>query len=248
VINSNHTKWNGYNNATRRHIHTINHHLRVEQIRPLMFAVAKHFKVKEAQKAFRLFVSWSVRFLIAGGRGGLLDRNYAIAAQQIGTGKITTTKELAKSMQDVVPTDAVFQAAFADARISQSFLARYFLRVLEMKVKKDPEPELIPNEDQEVINLEHVLPENPGANWPTIDAEVAAAVYRRIGNMVLLKATPNSVIGNQSFAAKKPTFEASGYDLTKDVASKLVWGVKEIAERQAELAILAVQTWPIVVT
>jgi len=135
VINSNHPKWNGYSNATRRHIHTINQHLRVEQIRPLMFAVAKHFSAKEAQKAFRLFVSWSVRFLIAGGRGGLLDRHYANVAQQVGTGKITSAKELAKAMQDVVPTDAVFQAAFADARISQGFLARYFLRALELKFK-----------------------------------------------------------------------------------------------------------------
>jgi Protein of unknown function DUF262/Protein of unknown function (DUF1524) len=246
VINSNHPKWNSYSSATRRHVHTINYHLRVEQIRPLMFAVAKCFSVKESQKAFRLFVSWSVRFLIAGGRGGLLDRNYAVAAQEVGTKKIRTAKELARSMRDVVPTDAVFEAAFSEARISQSFLARYFLRALEMKAEGDPEPELIPNDDQEVITLEHVLPENPGTNWPNIDAEVAAAVYRRIGNMVLLKATPNAIIGNKSFAEKKATLKAvSGYLLTLQVAKKPSWGVKEISERQARLAALAVQTWPV---
>jgi hypothetical protein len=38
-------------------------YLRVKQIRPLLFAVARHFDPIEADKAFRLFVSWSVRFL-----------------------------------------------------------------------------------------------------------------------------------------------------------------------------------------
>jgi hypothetical protein len=247
VINHNHPKWNAYGTATRRHVHTINHYLRVEQIRPLMFAVAKHFSVKEAKRAFRLLVAWSVRFLIVGGRGGLLDRNYATVAQGIGTGEIKTARDLAKAMEDVVPSDAVFQAAFSEAKVSQSFLARYLLRALQLKKNGDPEPELIPNEDQEVINLEHVLPENPGANWPAIDSETASAIYRRIGNMVLLKATQNNVVGNRTFAAKKPTLAASGYDLTKMVGAKNAWGLKEINERQTELAALAVETWPITV-
>jgi hypothetical protein len=245
ILNPNHKKWNEYGEATRKHIHTINHHLRVEQIRPLIFAVAKHFDVREAKRAFRLFVSWSVRFLIAGGRGGLLDRNYALVAEQVGTGKITTTKELSKAMQDVVPTDATFEAAFAEARVSQNFLARYYLRALEMKAKQDPEPELIPNEEQEVINLEHVLPENPATNWPNIDPDVASAYYRRLGNLVLLKASKNSMVGNSPFADKKPLLKASGYKLTSEVAKQRSWGVKEIAARQAAMAKLAVATWPI---
>jgi len=55
-------------------------HLRVQQIRPLMFAVSRHFSNTEADKAFRLFVSWSVRFLIYGGRGGMLDTQYSLRA------------------------------------------------------------------------------------------------------------------------------------------------------------------------
>lgn len=245
ILNPNHQKWNDYGETTRRHILTINHHLRVEQIRPLVFAVAKHFSVKEAKKAFRLFVNWSVRFLVVGGRGGLLDRNYAIVAQQVGNEQVKTAKDLAKAMQDVVPTDATFEAAFSEARVSQNFLARYYLRALELKVKQDPEPELIPNEEQEVINLEHVLPENPGSNWPGIDPEVASAFYRRLGNLVLLQATKNSMIGNASFAEKKAVLKDSVYKLTKSVAAKRQWGVAEITERQKQLATLAVQTWSI---
>jgi Protein of unknown function DUF262/Protein of unknown function (DUF1524) len=245
ILNPNHRKWNDYGETTRRHLRTINDHLRVEQIRPLVFAVAKHFAVKEAKKAFKLFVCWSVRFLVAGGRGGLLDRNYAIVAEQVGKHKITTAKELVKAMQDVVPTDPTFEAAFSEARVSQNFLARYYLRALEMMATNDPEPELIPNEAQEEINLEHVLPENPGAGWPDIDPEVASANYRRLGNLVLLKASSNSIIGNSAFADKRKVLKESAYLLTAEVGKKKGWGIKEIAERQKRLAALAVKTWPI---
>ena len=119
----------------------------------------RHFSVKEAKRALRLFVFWSVRFLIVGGRGGLLDRNYSLRAQEVGNHTIKNADELAKAMADVVPSDALFEAAFAEARVSQVFLARYLLRALELKAKGDPEPENIPNDEENAINLEHVLPD-----------------------------------------------------------------------------------------
>jgi hypothetical protein len=244
LFNPNHEKWSAYGNSTRRHIGVIVHHLRVEQIRPLMFAVGRHFTVPEGQKAFRAFVCWSVRFLVAGGRGGLLDRNYATAAQQVGTGAITTAAALTTSLANVIPTDEEFKAAFSAAWISKNFLARYYLRALEMCAKDDREPELIPNEDEDQLTLEHILPENPSSDWP-IDHDTASALFRRIGNMVLLKASVNHKIGNVPFTEKKQAFAKSGLELTKMVARHRIWGQKEIGERQAKLAALAVVTWPI---
>jgi hypothetical protein len=244
IMSPDHEKWNEYGNTTRRHIRAIVQHLRVEQIRPLMLAVAKHFSVAECKKAFRLFVCWSVRFLVVGGRGGLLDTNYAKRAQLVGTKEITTAVGLAESMADVVPNDAVFQDAFTTARVSQNYLARYYLRALELQIKKDKEPELIPNEDQESINLEHVLPEVPATEWG-IDAETAAACHRRLGNMVLLQVTPNATIGNAAFLKKRSTFKESSFFLTKMVADSRSWGLKEINGRQRKLAELAIQAWPL---
>jgi hypothetical protein len=245
LFNPDHKKWNEYGSSTRKHITTINRDLRVLQIRPLMFAVSKHFSVKEAKTAFRLFVFWSVRFLVVGGRGGLLDRNYAIAAQKVGAGTIKTAKQLAAELADIIPTDALFETAFAEARVSKAFLARYYLRALEMKRKGNPEPEFVPSDDEMTINVEHILPENPESNWPQIPAELAGAYYNRIGNLVILQATKNSIIGNSSFADKKPVLQASGYILTSDVAKKQTWGIAEINERQNDLASLAIKTWPL---
>jgi len=246
LLNTNHEKWNEYGTSTRKHIEIISHQLRVEQIRPLMFAVARHFSIKEARKAFRLFVSWSVRFLVVGGRGGLLDRNYSVAAEQVGTGKITTAKGLEKLMADVVPSDAEFETAFSTARVSQNQLARYYLRALELQVSGEEEPELVPNDAEDVINLEHIIPSTPSDEW-TIDPEMASALNKRLGNMVLLQATANVAAGNDGFAAKKPTYKKSKFALTVEVAKHSAWGLEQISERQKRLAKLATKTWPIVV-
>lgn len=245
LFNSDHKKWNGYGTTTRHNIATINRDLRVEQIRPLMLAVARQFSIDEAKKAFRLFVFWSVRFLIVGGRGGLLDRNYAVAAQEVGNGTITTATQLADKLKDILPSDAVFKALFTEARVSQSVLARYYLRALERAHKKEKEPEYVASDEENAINLEHVLPENPGDNWPGIDPDVARAHFKRIGNLVLLQASQNVFVGNSDFNTKKKTLGASGFELTSEIATSPAWGPKEIVERQGRLAELAIKTWPL---
>lgn len=245
LFNPDHSKWNKHGTSTRKHISTINTELRVQQIRPLMFSVARHFPAKEVREAFKLFVIWSVRFLIVGGRGGLLDRNYALRAQEVGTGKVTTAAQLAAAMADVVPSDVAFEGGFAVARVSQVYLARYYLRALETKRKGGTNPELMPLDDEQVINLEHVLPENPEEHWPDLDSETIAAYWKRIGNMVILQAKKNSLIGNNPFSEKKPVLASSAFLLTQEVGKETAWGTNEIVERQKRLAALAVETWPL---
>ncbi len=99
LYNSDHKKWNDYGTSTRKHISIINRDLRVFQIRPLMFAVARHFSPKETQLAFMHFVFWSVRFLLVGGRGGLLDRNYALRPRKLHLKKLLKLKNWPRHCQ-----------------------------------------------------------------------------------------------------------------------------------------------------
>jgi len=245
LLNPSHKKWNNYGTSTRRHLSTIISTLKVEQIRPLMFAVTRSFKAGEAKQAFRLFVCWSVRFLVVGGRGGFLDTNYAKAAHEVMKGKIKTTKDLADFMKDIVPADGTFEAAFSEARVGKDYLARYYLRALERNRKGEDQPELVPNEEEEEINLEHVLPEHPEGNWPDIAPELAEAYFNRVGNMVLMQAKKNSTVGNASFAEKRKLFGQSAYLLTAEVGEKTKWTTTEIQLRQKALAKRAVETWPL---
>jgi hypothetical protein len=242
--NSQSPKWAKYKSTTRQNVETIANHLRVEQIRPLLFAVARHFKPDEADKAFKLFVSWSVRFLIFGGRGGMLDTQYSLRAMEVGTKQITKASELSEKMKPYVPTDIEFVEAFTNARVSRTHLARYYLRALEKTSKELPQPEYVANEDVADISLEHVLPLNPGKDWTVAD-DAAQAAQKLLGNMVLIRANQNREIGNLGFEAKRDALGKSGYDLTKQVAKYKTWTRDDIRDRQAQLAKLAVKTWPV---
>jgi hypothetical protein len=245
IINPDSHIWNRYGSGTRKHLAIFNT-FQAEQVRPLLLTIVKHFSVPETKKAVKLLVCWSVRFLIVGGGGGgTMERNYSLRAMEVREGIISTASELAKAMSSVVPGDAAFEAGFATARVSQAHLARYYLRALELQTKGDPEPELVPNTEEDVVNLEHILPQHPAGEWPDFDPDTAAAYYKRIGNMVLLQARANAAIGRDSFRDKKQYFKKSAFILTSEVARRSTWGVDEINDRQKKLAAIAVKTWPV---
>jgi hypothetical protein len=131
----------------------------------------------------------------------------------------------------------------ARARVTQSYLARYYLRALDHALTGEAEPERVANPETEVVNLEHVMPRVPSQEW-NVDAEIALACERRLGNMVLLRAKRNVELGNAGFGKKK-VFEESGFEITRDVIQYDNWGLNEINERQAKLAQLAVKAWPV---
>lgn len=244
LFNPEHTKWNKYKTVIRAHVRTIHQELKVEQIRPLLFAISRHFPPDEATKAFRLCVNWSVRYLVAGGRGGFLDRLYGLRAQEIGQGRIKTAKQLVESMREHVPNDVLFKERFWKASISQGWLARYYLKTLDAVMSGETEPEWVANPDVEVINLEHVLPKNPGLDWK-IGADIAAANVKRLGNMVLMQASKNKTVGNDSFVDKRKEYATSGFVITKTMAKYGQWTPADIDDRQAKLAEVALKAWPI---
>ena len=241
---SRHPKWSNYDMSLRGSVETLAVHLQVEQIRPLLFSVVQKFDQVETEKAFRLFVSWSVRFLIYGGRGGMLDQQYSIRAQEVGSRKISKARDLRDAMANHVPTDAEFVQAFATARVSRPRLARYYLRALEKTMKEDDQPEYVANEEVNEISLEHVLPLTPSAEWGVNDDEARAA-QRMLGNMTLLRTNQNRELGNRIFSDKRAVYSNSGYFITKQVSEYEKWGIQEIQERQTKLAKIALKTWPL---
>ncbi|MGF7162358.1 hypothetical protein FHS85_004012 [Rhodoligotrophos appendicifer] len=237
-------RWEGLKFG-RQALDLLSNGIGVEQIRPLVLAVARHFDPLEMDRAFQLFLSWSVRFLISGGGGGgKLDRYYGEQAKAVTNRQIKTATELAAAMSEVVPSDARFQEAFATASVSKANLARYYLRAVELHRGKDPSPQFLINEDPLAVNLEHILPIKPDNDWD-VPAETAAVFYKRLGNMVLLPSKVNVEAGNKSFDAKKPFIEKSMFSITREVLTLSKWGPDQITERQKKLALEAPLVWPL---
>ncbi len=242
LSNPGHHKWDAYPASVRKNVETIAAHLQVEQIRPLLFAVAMKFDPLEAEKAFKLFVSWSVRFLIVGGRGGMLDQQYSLRAFEVGTGKITKARDLREAMKKYVPPDKEFQEAFESARVSRAHLARYYLRAIEKTMVADPHPEYVANDDVKDVNLEHILPLTPGPEWG-VDEDTARAAQKLLGNMVLVSAVENAKMGNAIYAKKRDVLRGSAFLSTKAAGAAEDWSMEAIKARQAQLAAHAVTTW-----
>jgi hypothetical protein len=241
-----HTGWPSFDKQTRAYLYIITRILQIEQIRPLLLAIVTHFEPKEATPAFKLCLSWSVRFLIAGGGGGgVLDRHYGLRAKEITAGEIKNTAMLSERMKGVVRTDAEFREGLKRARVSKKHLARYYLRAIELSRAGEARAELGGIlEDTATFNLEHVMPLNPGTGW-TLSEETIQAYSKRLGNMTLLDPTMNGDIANKSYPEKRNIYKTSPLLITQEIADFNNWGSDEIEERQSAMADDALKIWTI---
>lgn len=247
IINTDHELWVKYGSDTKSYMATLNL-MGMTQIRPLLLAILETFTPGEIKKSMRLFVSWAVRFLVAGGvGGGTLESHYSDRAAEVTSGKIKKASDLVKAMKAAVPADGEFQAKFATVTVSKVGLARYYLRVLERLESGEKEPELVPNPNEEEINLEHILPQNLTDDWEHFDAETARSYVKRIGNLALMKKTGNDEVGNENFATKAKIYSKSELRLTKKIPIYGIngkWTKESIENRQRTLAEIAVKAWP----
>ncbi len=247
LLNSDHEYWAELGTAARGNVQTLLR-LGLEQNRPLLLAVMQHFQKPEMKKLLRSLVSWSVRGLVVGGiGGGTTERYYSEAAAKVRQGEIKTTEDLAAQLSPIIPSDAAFQASFATVRVTSTRLARYYLRALEQS--DTAEPEMVPNSDEEEVNLEHVLPRAAmSSSWPGFSADEIPEWASRLGNLVLLKKSQNERLGNKPYEEKLPVLRASDLKTTKLAAVDGPWSREAIEKRQAALAELALRVWPMSVS
>ena len=106
---------------------------------------------------------------------------------------------------------------------------------------------MYPNQNEEEINLEHILPQTLSKEWKHYDAETARSYVKRIGNLALMKKTGNDDVGNEKFAEKAKAYAKSELLLTREIPTYAVngeWTKESIEARQQELASIAVKAWP----
>jgi hypothetical protein len=239
---SNH--WTKYNHGALAALDTLRN-LNVEQCRPLLLAGLRKLPAKELEQLLSLVVSWSVRwFVVGGGSAGVTERLYALAAKKVTDGDLTDAASIATFFSDSVPSDGRFERAFQDLTVRRGWLARYYLYALELAANGDAEPELVPNQNVDQVNLEHILPRNPKASdWPSFNMEELQSMRLLLGNQALLRKSHNAQIGNRPFASKKPILAASDLVLTSGIGALEDWTPAKIRARQERMAELAVTVW-----
>ena len=244
---SDHEVWSSFPPSTRQCVSKVRL-LGWKQIRPLMLAVLNSMSTKEVDKAFRAFLCWTVRLVIAGGLGsGSVEDSFSECAKRVTIGEIKTARKIYEFLSNFIHNDEVFRAAFTIARVSKPAIARYYLRALEQQQQNESEPELVANDDPAAITLEHVLPQDPQGGWKHIDPEVYPSLVHRLGNQALLRKKVNSDRKSDEFKDKVEDYGNSSFALTSMLASRPKWDADEVSERQKFLADLAVKAWPLAV-
>jgi len=244
TFNTDHERWNSYPDRARRSVEVINL-FNIHPLRPLVLAVAHKMEQNEATKTLEFIVALGVRLMIASStRSGSVEQPLAAVAEAVFKGTITKARQVAEDVGKLVPADHEFQASFAQARVANTNLAKYYLRSLEMTAKGEPEPWFIPQDDKQVVNLEHVLPKKPDDNWPTFSDEEVRLYSTRLGNLALLRKSDNSALRSSAFAEKKPAYAKCPYLLTSQIGELDAWTPETIVQRQTALAALAIKTWP----
>jgi hypothetical protein len=244
ILHSDHEYWSEYDTSMRNNVEVLTT-LKLEQNRPLLLAAMQYLTKSELRKTLRGLVSWSVRSLVVGGiGGGTAERIYCEAAMKIRSGSAKSASDIAAELKMLIHSDAQFGDSFDNVRITRGPLARYMLVALERTAKGTSEPELVPNDNEAEVNLEHILPRNPAiGDWPQFTPDERRAYLHRLGNMVLLSRGPNGKIGNAPFSVKRPILQASELELTQEAGGESVWTPTVIASRQRRLTELAVRTW-----
>lgn len=216
--------------------------LRARQALPLLLAVAEVYdaaldRVLQAVNALTLQYSVTERNpnMLEGRYSSLARRVRALAGDpaQIET---TVLGDLRALEVDRRP----FGEAFVTAIIEGSAVQRYVLWEIDKAITGRAEGEVGVGGGS-TVHVDHIYPQNPseGAAWPDADKQFVD----RLGNLALLSGPLNQALQNRPFGEKRETYATSNFATTSALAKKNSWSARDIEQRQAEFAVIAVKVW-----
>jgi len=250
ILNPSSEVWAGTGTRGRRYVEALRT-LKMEQYKPLLLACLDIFnpnKPTETLKVLRLLVSWSVRFQITKQLGSSeIEKFYPNVAKTIRKESIRTAAKLVALFEKQVPSDALFKANFETYSEENEKLVRYYLHTIEQTVRREQgkrEEEV--SLDEAEVNLEHILPQQPTLTaWPEFDEETAKVNKYKLGNQTLILGEWNLESSNSAFRVKRPIYERSTVEITKQILKCKTWSPETILDRQSYLAEVAVRAWPL---
>ena len=245
IFNHKDNYWTEHTENSKKYIETLNY-LELEQYRPLVLSILKRFNdKKETELSLKLIVTWVVRNLITGSLGsGALESEYAELAKKIFYSEIKTSREFKDNLKNI-PSDQAFKDRLLTVSLSKEKLARYYLRAIENQYRGNGTPECIVDSDQNIVDLEHILPKKPEVGeWTNFTQEEVKEYKNRLGNLTVMNKKKNSDLESDSFDKKKEVYKNSEIKITKEIAEIYSeWNKENIIKRQEFIAEIAVKTW-----
>lgn len=244
TFNPDHERWAPFGERARRAIEVL-HLFDVKPMRPVVMSVANTIAKGELVPTLEYLSILGVRLVATGStRTAVVEVPLATAAKKITQGTVTTAAQLRTELAGVGPSDSTLRDAFRTLTVSNTRLAKYYLRSLQTTADdSDDRAWWMPN--MAGMSLEHVLPQKPEGNWPQFTDEQRGDFVNRLGNLALMLATDNSDLRSHPFESKRPSYAKAYFTLTSQIAEADDWTPEAIEQRQITLASFAAETWPI---
>jgi len=218
----------------------------VKQQLPLLMVAKEKFSDQEFDKTLKVISNISFRYNVIGSRqANRMEELYNAVSQKVFNFSVTTAKGVFNEIKELYISDADFKNDFSTLQLysygRSKKLARYILFELENNMMQggDRDYELDP------ATIEHILPENAKADWDQDFPQITQPNYiYRLGNYTLLEDHLNRDCETLPFDQKKPFYERSQYEMTKEIIYN-VWNPITLDNRQNELARKATSIWRI---
>lgn len=219
--------------------------LGAHQYRPIILAAypALMQRPKRFARLLHNLVMIAVRATVSRVNTGDVQRASQAAAIRIAAGELKSPQAIARSLSAIVPSDDEFRSAFAVLAINPKGPRKRWLRYLLAELEGASGGQVI-DFDVADVTIEHVLPENPGAEWETFGHEDRRRDTVRLGNLTPLEPQLNKLLGAADFASKRETYQQSKFHLTRAIAAS-EWTPSALRARQATMADLAVGIWKV---
>jgi hypothetical protein len=219
--------------------------LKSMQSTPLLFATWDRLN-DQFERILKLLNVITFRYsTVCQRNANVLEPIYHRAAREILDGRSKKYADVFQSLKDVYVDDESFRKTLEVLQLETAGngkrVTQYMLQKLEIDCSSGER-----NWETDPGSIEHILPENPSAEWLTTIPEESWNTYAyRLGNLTLLEKSLNRGVGNSTFAVKLPAYEKSQYRLTTAIAENPPdeWTTAAIGERQAHLAKRAVHIW-----
>ncbi len=217
-----------------------------KQLTPVLFAAWDKFDAHDFSRTTKLISRFVFRYTVVSSlnTNALEPISHEIASG-ILDGSIQGPKQIHEKLKPFHVDDEKFVQDFSILTINtggrRRKVAKYILCCLETELSGracDP--------DTDPATIEHILPENPTADWAEHFPEEKWDEYiYRLGNLTLLEPSLNRQIGNRSYAEKLEGYAQSQYHITSilpDFAPE-AWTPQLVEHRQRNMAERAAHLW-----
>lgn len=207
---------------------------------PIILAMFKKEKYSEediGKVAEKIEVLVFRNFVIAGKVANTFEIGFSEIALKISNGEIDDINQIVRTISNVIIDDQQFKLFFATCSVKKKPVIRYIFK--ELIQNENDEVKI--NEDTNSVHIEHILPQSIG-EWE-IDPEKHKEYLWRLGNLTLLGKEYNEKILNRKFEVKKTMYKDSKISHNHSIAEYVIWDIKSIDKRQAQLAALAINRW-----